>query len=205
MSAASAAARVRDALSAVPRQRAYVALGGNLGDVPAAVQSALAAMAQLPGTRLEEVSSLYQTRPVDASGPDFFNAVVALQSALGPHELLRALLEQELLHERERPYRNAPRTLDLDLLWYGGLQIESASLCLPHPRLGQRAFVLEPLAEVMAQCMANHAARALTRRDAGTSSLPGGPTLPDEATRVRLAKEQGIFRFGTLVAPRPAN
>lgn len=124
-------------------------MGGNLGDVHARLKAALEGMAALPGTAVEAVSSLYRTRPVDAGGPDYLNAVAVLSSALGPEELLRALQRLEIAHDRERPYLNAPRTLDLDLLWYGDARLSTSTLTLPHPRMTQRAFVLTPLAEVL--------------------------------------------------------
>jgi 2-amino-4-hydroxy-6-hydroxymethyldihydropteridine diphosphokinase len=85
---------------------------------------------------------------VDAAGPDFFNAVAALDTLLAPCELLAALQAIEQRFGRERPYRNAPRTLDLDLLLHGDVQLDSPTLTLPHPRLHQRAFVLLPLLEI---------------------------------------------------------
>jgi 2-amino-4-hydroxy-6-hydroxymethyldihydropteridine diphosphokinase len=127
---------------------AYVALGANLGDARATVSDAIAALAGLPGTRLLQASSLYRTAPWEASGPDFINAVAAIETTLGAHELLRALQALELQAGRERTYRNAPRTLDLDMLLYGEAVIDTADLIVPHPRLGKRAFVLVPLAEI---------------------------------------------------------
>jgi 2-amino-4-hydroxy-6-hydroxymethyldihydropteridine diphosphokinase len=127
---------------------AYVALGANLGDARATVSDAIAALAGLPGTRLLQASSVYRTAPWEASGPDFINAVAAIETALGAHDLLRALQALELQAGRERPYRNAPRTLDLDLLLYGDAVIDTPDLIVPHPRLEQRAFVLVPLAEI---------------------------------------------------------
>lgn len=176
-----------EALSAVPRHRAFIGLGGNLGDVQARFRAALAGLHGLPGTRVEAVSSLYRTRPVESSGPDYLNAVAVLQSALGPRELLHALQALELAHDRERPYQNAPRTLDLDLLSYGGYSCHSASLTLPHPRMMARAFVLEPLAEVMSAL-------------AGQGGLGAAvdPTVPDAAARQALAQSQGIERLGPL-------
>jgi 2-amino-4-hydroxy-6-hydroxymethyldihydropteridine diphosphokinase len=137
------------ALAAVPHQRAFVGMGGNLGNVQAHLASALVGLAGLPGTSVEAVSSLYKTRPVDAGGPDYLNAVVSVQSCLGALELLHALLALEMQHDRTRPFRHAPRTLDLDLLWYDGLTLDLAELTLPHPRMMQRAFVLVPLNEVL--------------------------------------------------------
>ena len=131
-----------------PPVRAHVALGANLGDARATVRAALAALDRLPHTRLLRASSLYRTAPWEASGPDFINAVAEIETGLSAPALLRALQALELDAGRERPYRNAPRTLDLDLLLYGDARIESAELTVPHPRLRERAFVLVPLAEI---------------------------------------------------------
>ncbi len=127
---------------------AYVALGANLGDARATVSDAIAALARLPQTRLLQASSLYRTAPWEASGPDFINAVAAVETSLDARGLLRALQALELQAGRERPYRNAPRTLDLDVLLYGDAVIDTPELVVPHPRLGERAFVLVPLAEI---------------------------------------------------------
>lgn len=129
-------------------QRAYVGLGANLGDALAALRAAVQALGTLPQTRRIAVSSLYRSAPIDSSGPDYLNAVVALDTGLAPQELLAALQAIELDHGRERPYRNAPRTLDLDLLLHGDAVIDTPTLTLPHPRLHERAFVLMPLAEI---------------------------------------------------------
>ena len=127
---------------------AHVALGANLGDARATVSDAIAALDQLPQTRLLRASGLYRSAPWEASGPDFINAVAAIETGLDAHELLRALQALELQAGRERPYRNAPRTLDLDLLLYGDAVIDTPDLSVPHPRLRERAFVLLPLAEI---------------------------------------------------------
>ena len=134
-----------------PSVRAWVGLGANLGDARRTLREAVRAIAALPGCRLVQVSSLWRSAPVDATGPDFFNAVAALDTTLAPLELLRALQAMELSHGRERPYRNAPRTLDLDLLLYGDLCQDDPVLTLPHPRAHERAFVLAPLAELAPQ------------------------------------------------------
>lgn len=127
---------------------AYIALGANLGDARATVRDALLALDRLPQTRLLRASGLYRTAPWEASGPDFINAVAAVETGLDAHELLRVLQALELQAGRERPYRNAPRTLDLDLLLYGNAVIDAPELTVPHPRLRERAFVLVPLAEI---------------------------------------------------------
>lgn len=127
---------------------AYIGIGGNLGDARATVEQAVARLAGLPHSRLLQASSLYRTAPVDSSGDDYVNAVARISTTLSPLDLLHALQRIELDHGRERPYRNAPRTLDLDLLLYGEQRIDSAELCVPHPRMAQRAFVLAPLLEI---------------------------------------------------------
>lgn len=129
-------------------RRAYVGLGANLGDARAALVAAVAALRELPRTRLVAVSSLYRTAPIASSGPDYLNAVAALDTGLGPQSLLEALQAIETRHGRERPYRNAPRTLDLDLLLHGDALLDTPTLTLPHPRLAERAFVLRPLLEL---------------------------------------------------------
>ena len=93
-------------------------------------------------------SSLYRSAPIESSGPDYLNTVVVLHTRLGAHELLAHMLRIEQARGRARPYRNAPRTLDLDLLVYGDERIHSDALTVPHPRMHLRAFVLRPLAEV---------------------------------------------------------
>ena len=128
--------------------RAFVGLGANLGDARAALQSALDALAQLPGSTLSASSPVYRSAPIDSSGPDYLNAVALLETTLDAPALLAQLQQIEQAHGRERPYRNAPRTLDLDLLLYGDAVIESPELTVPHPRLHERAFVLGPLADL---------------------------------------------------------
>ena len=130
---------------------AWIGMGANLGDRGQALAAAVRAMDALPQTHVAQVSSLYVSAPVDAGGPDYLNAVVALTTALAPLDLLHALQDLELAAGRERPYRNAPRTLDLDVLHYGELQMNTPELTLPHPRWDQRAFVLLPLAELQPQ------------------------------------------------------
>lgn len=127
---------------------ACVALGANLGDAVATVEQALLDVANLPTTQLLKASSLYRSAPYEAQGPDFINAVALLQTQLSPLALLHALQALELQRGRERPYKNAPRTLDLDLIFYGEVEMTTPELTLPHPRWHERAFVLHPLAEV---------------------------------------------------------
>jgi len=108
----------------------------------------MAAMNRWPHTRLAAASSLYRTAPVDACGPDYINAVVEVQTSLLPQALLQKCREQETAAGRERPYRHAPRTLDIDILLYGDRCVNLPELIVPHPRMLQRAFVLVPLAEI---------------------------------------------------------
>jgi 2-amino-4-hydroxy-6-hydroxymethyldihydropteridine diphosphokinase len=128
--------------------RAFVAIGANLGDARDTVLRAMDDLDRLPRTRVSARSSLYRSAPVDAGGPDFVNAVVALETGLDPHALLAELQRLEAGAGRERPYRNAPRTLDLDLLRHGDAVLDTPQLSLPHPRIAERAFVLLPLAEI---------------------------------------------------------
>lgn len=128
---------------------AYVALGANLGDAQATVRQALRDLQRLPRSRVVACSRLYRTAPLEASGPDFINAVARIETALTALELLEALQALENAAGRERPYHHAPRTLDLDLLLYGQARIESPRLTVPHPRMRERAFVLVPLAELV--------------------------------------------------------
>jgi 2-amino-4-hydroxy-6-hydroxymethyldihydropteridine diphosphokinase len=130
---------------------AYIALGANLGDAASTVQSAIGKLGSIAHTRLVRASSLYQTAPIDSAGPDYINAVAEVLTELPAPLLLEQLQMQEQAAGRQRPYANAPRTLDLDLLLYGCATVQSPALTLPHPRMGQRAFVLQPLAEIAPQ------------------------------------------------------
>jgi 2-amino-4-hydroxy-6-hydroxymethyldihydropteridine diphosphokinase len=129
--------------------RAFVALGSNLQDPAAQVTRAFDELAALPATRLVRHSSLYRTAPVGYDNqPDFINAAAEIETDLDPLSLLRALLALETSHGRERPFPNAPRVLDLDLLLYDDQVMQTPELTLPHPRLHERGFVLFPLAEI---------------------------------------------------------
>ena len=133
--------------AAAPVQ-ACIGLGANLGDPRAALAAAIDALAALPESRLVAVSSIWRSAPIDSSGPDYLNAVALLDTRFEPQALLAELQRIERVHGRERPYRNAPRTLDLDLLLYGDRHIDTPDLSVPHPRLHERAFALRPLAEL---------------------------------------------------------
>lgn len=127
---------------------AYIGIGANLGDARANVEDALARLAGLPASTLLRRSCAYRSAPIDSSGDDYINAVACIDTTLTAPDLLAALHAIELAHGRERPYRNAPRTLDLDILLYGDQQIDLPSLRVPHPRMRERAFVLAPLLEI---------------------------------------------------------
>ena len=163
---------------AAPGATAFIGLGANLGDARATLGDALTALRSLALPGSFAASSLYGSAPVDSSGPDYVNAVARLRTTLAPHALLDALQAIEQRFGRERPYRNAPRTLDLDVLLFGvegdagGVVLDDERLAVPHPRAAQRGFVLEPLAELWpggeipgAGCVADLLAAA--RRDPG--------------------------------------
>jgi 2-amino-4-hydroxy-6-hydroxymethyldihydropteridine diphosphokinase len=127
---------------------AFIGIGANLGDALGTVRGAIADIGKFPSTRLSGQSSLFRTAPVDAGGDDYINAVVRIETDLPPLELMARLQTLEQGAGRERPYRNAPRTLDLDLLLFGSQTIASGQLTVPHPRMTQRAFVLIPLLQI---------------------------------------------------------
>jgi 2-amino-4-hydroxy-6-hydroxymethyldihydropteridine diphosphokinase len=126
---------------------AYLGLGANLANAAQTVQQAAQQLA-CPAIEILAQSSLYRSAPLDAQGPDFYNAVLKVATTLAPAELLRTALQLEQQHGRTRAYRNAPRTLDIDLLLYDDLTLQQPALTVPHPRLHQRAFVLLPLLEL---------------------------------------------------------
>ncbi len=128
---------------------AYVGLGSNLEDPARQVETALQELDRLPHTRLVKRSSLHRTEPVGYTDqPDFINAVAQLETGLPADRLLDELQALEASHGRVRSFRNAPRTLDLDLLLFGDLVMQTERLTLPHPRMRERAFVLDPLFEI---------------------------------------------------------
>jgi 2-amino-4-hydroxy-6-hydroxymethyldihydropteridine diphosphokinase len=127
---------------------AYIGIGSNLGNPVDNVERAIQELGKLPKTRISARSSLFLTGPVDAAGDDYVNAVAQIETELSSQDLLHALLSVERSFGRERPFLNAPRTLDLDLLLYGKETIAMPSLQVPHPRMTQRAFVMIPLLEI---------------------------------------------------------
>ena len=126
----------------------YIGIGANLGDARANVDDAVARLGLLPQSRLLRTSPYYRSAPIDSTGDDYVNAVAAIDTRLSAEDLLAALHAIEADHGRERPYRNAPRTLDLDVLLYGDAVIDTATLTVPHPRMLERAFVLRPLLDI---------------------------------------------------------
>lgn len=128
---------------------AFIGLGSNLEEPRSQLQRAFAELGRLPDTRLVARSSLYRSAPLGyPDQPDFVNAVAEIETALSPQVLLHALLEIERRHGRERAFRNAPRTLDLDVLLYDDEQLHESGLTIPHPQMHLRAFVLQPLLEI---------------------------------------------------------
>ena len=156
----------------------WIGLGANLGERAGALRAALAAIAALPGTNVRRVSSLYRSAPVDAGGPDYLNAVAEIATTLAPQALLEALQAIEHGAGRERPYRNAPRMLDLDiLLWCNpAVVLSTATLTVPHPRMAERAFVLLPLAEIAPKYVSQAALRAVAAQC--IEPLSSGPHWP---------------------------
>ena len=177
---------------------AYIGLGANLNDPAAQVEYAFAELDRLPGTRLVARSSLYATAPVGyVDQPDFINAVAQVETTLAPRALLAALLDIEQHHGRERSFRNAPRTLDLDLLLYGAAHFYEDHLTLPHPRMTERAFVLLPLIEIAPELTIPGRGRAAdwiaacaeqsVVVDASASVQPRHPLHEESVTPINLA------------------
>jgi len=155
------ARQIRNKAAMRDRVTATIGLGANLGDARQAVHEAMAAIAALEGCQMLAASPLYRSAPVDSSGPDYVNAVMQIATALSAPDLLARLHTLERGAGRERPYRNAPRTLDLDLLLYGQARIDSPTLTVPHPRMQQRAFVLRPLADIAPALVSAQALQAV--------------------------------------------
>jgi 2-amino-4-hydroxy-6-hydroxymethyldihydropteridine diphosphokinase len=131
--------------------RSYIAIGANLGDREATLRSAVASLAAAPGVEVVAVSNIRETDPVGlvTDQPRFLNGAVAVETCLEARELLELLLRIEADHGRTRDGpQGGPRTLDLDLVLHGDERIDEPGLTVPHPRLHERPFVLEPLAEL---------------------------------------------------------
>lgn len=132
------------------KRTAYIGLGANQGELLESLNSALESLRSIEQSELKAVSPFYMTAPVDAPGPDYLNAVARVETSLEPYGLLLHLLDIELMLGRKRRglKKNAPRSVDLDLLLMDSLMIQSTPLTLPHPRLHVRAFVLRPLLDL---------------------------------------------------------
>ncbi len=135
---------------------AYIALGANLGNAAQTVLDVIQAINDLPETQVTKQSSLYKTAAMESlpgapKSPDYINAVIEIICHQPAYLLLMQLQKIEQKAGRIRPYLNAPRTLDLDILLYDDAQIQTETLTIPHPRMWQRAFVLVPLAEIAPQ------------------------------------------------------
>ncbi|MFZ6846929.1 2-amino-4-hydroxy-6-hydroxymethyldihydropteridine diphosphokinase [Undibacterium sp. RuRC25W] len=128
--------------------QAYIGIGANLGNARDTVHEAIVRLSKIAGCQDVVASSLFSSAPIDSSGDDYVNAVAQLRTSLTAQALLEALQDIEHVFGRERPYRNAPRTLDLDVLLYGEEQINTSTLTVPHPRMTERAFVLLPLVQL---------------------------------------------------------
>lgn len=164
------------------RHIAYIGLGSNLADPVAQVRRALQALNTLPQTQLLAQSSLYRSAPVGyLDQPDFINAVAKVETGLGAHALLDALLALEQVNGRTREFLNAPRTLDLDVLLYDDLQHHEHGLTVPHPQMHKRAFVLRPLLEIAPEC-----------------EIPG---MGRAAQAMRACADQSLQRVEEMVAP----
>jgi len=139
-------------------RQAYIGLGANQGDLLATLNAAVQSLSSLEQSKFVAASPFYRSAPIEASGPDYLNAVVRIDTDLEPYGLLLHLLEIEMMFGRKRgggadSRRNAPRNIDLDLLMVGDLIIRSAPLVLPHPRMHERAFVLRPLLDLAPDLM----------------------------------------------------
>jgi 2-amino-4-hydroxy-6-hydroxymethyldihydropteridine diphosphokinase len=127
---------------------AYLGLGANLGDARQSLKDGVVCLAQQHCITVLAKSSLYRTEPIDAQGDDYYNLVVKIETPLTARALLALCRRIEHQFGRERPYHNAPRTLDIDIVLFGDERIDEPDLVVPHPRAAERAFVLVPLVEI---------------------------------------------------------
>lgn len=159
-------------------RRAYLGIGGNIGDPPTTMAAALRLIDGRADTRVAKVSRLYRTPPWGLTDqPFFYNACAAIETTLGPRALLDVCLATERAFKRERRERWGPRTLDLDILDYDGQPFHDEVLTLPHPRVGERAFVLVPLAEIAPDLRIG--GEAITARVATLDAAGIEPESPD--------------------------
>jgi|CryBogDrversion2_8_1035294.scaffolds.fasta_scaffold02021_2 2-amino-4-hydroxy-6-hydroxymethyldihydropteridine diphosphokinase len=128
--------------------KAFIGLGGNVGDSRQILMDAIICLAQYPSIQIDARSGFYTSAPVDAPGNDYINNVIAINTTLAPKPLLQVCQSVEQRFGRERPYEKAPRTLDIDILIYDNLSMNEPELTIPHPRMTERMFVLLPLLEI---------------------------------------------------------
>lgn len=128
--------------------KVYIGLGANLGDELSYINKAISKLVECDEIELLATSSVYKTSPVESDGDDYLNAVIQINTSLDPFELLSIMQKIELDLGRQRPFKNAPRTIDLDILLFDDMHIRGDKLTIPHPRITQRAFVLVPLKEL---------------------------------------------------------
>jgi len=128
--------------------KAFIGLGGNVGDTRQILTDAVICLAQIPSIQINARSCFYISSPVDAPGDDYINNVLAISTTLEPKSLLYACQSVEKHFGRERPYEKAPRTLDIDVLIYDDFTSDDPELIIPHPRMTERMFVLLPLLEL---------------------------------------------------------
>jgi 2-amino-4-hydroxy-6-hydroxymethyldihydropteridine diphosphokinase len=152
---------------------AYLSLGSNIGNRAAQLREAQHRLAKLG--RVTQVSSFYETEPVEVTGqPWFLNAALALETNQAPHELMHSILQIEREMGRERLQKKGPRTIDIDILLFGDATLNSPEVTIPHPAMHQRRFVLEPLAEIAPE--ARHPVLNRTM-DELRDALPEGPQV----------------------------
>lgn len=139
-------------------KKAYIGIGTNIGDRLKNIQNAVAALKHLPETQVVKISDIYETEPWGYTDQDnFLNACIEVETNLSPKALLGSCLGIEAAFGRERPFKNSPRTLDMDLLLYEDVILNEKELTLPHPRIGERGFVLVPLKDVLETLHLNNA------------------------------------------------
>jgi 2-amino-4-hydroxy-6-hydroxymethyldihydropteridine diphosphokinase len=166
--------RTPEAVAADASIDAFIGLGANLGNPRQAVIDAIEAIARTEGVEIVQRSSMYGSAPMDAGGPDFVNAVVHIRTTLTALQIFEQLQGIEQQAGRQRPFRNAPRTLDLDLLLYGYSEIHTPDLTVPHPRMWQRAFVVRPLAELAPDLVSDAYLQAVDGQDIWLLDAKGG-------------------------------
>lgn len=133
----------------LPQFESAIALGSNLGDSEKTLNQAIITLNDIEGIEIINHSQWYQTKPLGPPQPDYLNGCAIIKTTLNPHELLKTLLDIEQKFGRERKERWGARTLDLDIIFYGDLILNTPELEIPHPRMRERIFVLEPLAEIV--------------------------------------------------------